>query len=79
MRRAQSPDGLRHTVDETGKAAKPKYIERIKKRNEDAEICGTCTRKKCSGTAAYAAKRRKELEKAGKIPVRGASADPEAR
>lgn len=78
MLRAKSPDGLHHTVDESGKPAKPKYIERIKKRNEDAEICGTCTRKKCSGTPECAAKRRRELEKAGKIPVRSAPADPEA-
>lgn len=78
MPRTISPDGLYHTVDERGKAPKPKYEERIRKRNEDAEICGTCTRKKCSGTPECAAKRRKELERAGKIPVRSAPDDPEA-
>lgn len=63
MRRAQSPDGLHHTRDINEKpASKPKYVERMKKQNEDIEVCRSCTRKKCSGTKACIEKRRRELQ-----------------
>lgn len=39
-----------HTVNETGKAAKPVSSKRYKKKCDDADVCLNCTREKCSGS-----------------------------
>ena len=63
-----SPDGYYHIRKNEDKAEPEKYAKRKEKRNEDARICGGCTRKKCRGTRECMEKRRRELQSAGEIP-----------
>lgn len=64
----RSPDGLYHTCQQGDKAEPERYKKRKEKQNEDAKICGSCTRKKCRGTRECMEKRRREMQKAGEIP-----------
>lgn len=64
----RSPDGYFHTRQQGDRIETEKYQKRNEKKNEEARICGSCTRENCRGTRLCMEKRRREMQAAGEIP-----------